>query len=301
MYPKPRVITTLPEILKWRRSVEGAKIGFVPTMGALHRGHATLLRELRTRSEISVLSIFVNPIQFAPHEDLDRYPKSFENDLQIASTEGVDVVFAPSAEQLYPKGFTTFVEETHLSLPFCGPFRPGHFRGVTTIVLKLFNLVRPQLALFGLKDAQQFFVLKQMVHDLNLDIEVAGIETVREPDGLALSSRNIYLSSEDRQRAPFLYKCLREIRNTALNSSSDTKSYFETMAQSLEVAKKALSQNGFIVQYLDCLKLPSFDPMDSLLGTGDPQIIAIAAFLGKTRLIDNVIISGPTTLERVHP
>jgi pantoate--beta-alanine ligase len=291
MYSRPRVITTLPEILEWRRSVEGAKIGFVPTMGALHLGHGTLLEELRTRCEISVLSIFVNPIQFAPHEDLDRYPKSFESDLQIATATGVDIVFAPSAQQLYPKGFTTFVEETHLSLPFCGPFRPGHFRGVTTIVLKLFNLIRPQLALFGLKDAQQFFVLKQMVQDLNLDIEVAGIETVREPDGLALSSRNIYLSSEDRERAPLLYKCLRQIKDTALSGDLGTQSYLETMIQSLETAKKILSQDGFIVQYLDCLKLPNFDQLDSLVMAGDSQIIAIAALLGKTRLIDNVMIS----------
>jgi pantoate--beta-alanine ligase len=296
----PRVLSTVQELQAWRSSVEGANIAFVPTMGALHEGHAQLLHTIRHRCELSVLSIFVNPTQFAPHEDLDRYPKSFESDLILAATEGVDVVFAPSAQELYPMGYSTFVEESHLSTPFCGPYRLGHFRGVTTIVLKLLNLIRPQLALFGLKDAQQFFILKKMVLDLNLEVAVEGMETVRASDGLALSSRNLYLSQQERQLAPVIYQTLLQIKDSCLSHSMRPKlPYLEAVNQSLSNARQLLIQNGFTLQYLDCLKLPYFDPLDSNTTDKDPQIIAVAAILGKTRLIDNVIFSyNPTDCQK---
>jgi len=309
MHSKPLLLTTTAEVKEWRRSLESTanqlgaecpKIGFVPTMGALHRGHAALLRKARAQCQISVLSIFVNPTQFSPHEDLDCYPRSLENDLQIAAAEGVDLVFAPTPEQLYPAGYSTFIEETHLSLPFCGPFRPGHFRGVTTIVLKLFNLIRPHLALFGLKDAQQFFVLKQMVQDLNLDVKIAGMETVREPDGLALSSRNIYLSPEDRERAPLLYKVLQQVKATLKLPLLGLQTYPQAVTQTLDAARNTLTQNGFNVQYLDCLRLRHFDCIAANTNALESQIIAVAAFLGKTRLtrlIDNILTRdlGPNT------
>ena len=294
----PKIITSTAEIQEWRRKVSGSNgrvngptLGFVPTMGALHRGHGMLLRAIRPRCDISVLSIFVNPTQFAPHEDLDRYPRSFESDLAMATAEGVDVVFAPTAQDLYPQGFSTFVEETQLSRPFCGRFRPGHFRGVTTIVLKLFNLLRPDLALFGLKDAQQFFVLKQMVQDLNLDVEIEGVETVRELDGLALSSRNVYLSSQDRERAPLLYKTLQQIKADVRDSDLGAKSISAVLAESLKTGEKTLIQNGFSVQYLECRKLPGFDVVNELSVPHHSYLVAAAALLGKTRLIDNIILS----------
>ena len=259
------IIRSLAEMQAWRRRVS-TPVTFVPTMGALHAGHVELLRQAKTRLPDSalVLSIFVNPLQFGPTEDLARYPKPFEKDAEIARTEKVDVLFAPSPSEMYPAGFSTSVEESELSRPLCGKFRPGHFKGVTTVVLKLFNLVRPTAAFFGLKDAQQFFVIKKMVKDLSLDIELIGVPTVREPDGLALSSRNAYLSPEERAKAPLLH--------AALNQVSTDK-------ETIDQAKARLESNGFTVQYIELLPLPE----------EKVSILAIAAYLGKTRLIDNLI------------
>jgi pantoate--beta-alanine ligase len=167
----PELIRTVQEMRHWRAQRDGV-VGFVPTMGALHRGHAQLLRELRPVCESSVLSIFVNPTQFGPQEDLAKYPRTFDEDMKMAQAEGVNAVFYPDAREMYPDGFSTYVEETQISQPLCGRFRPGHFRGVTTIVLKLFQIVQPNVALFGLKDAQQFFVIEKMVRDLNLPIRL---------------------------------------------------------------------------------------------------------------------------------
>jgi pantoate--beta-alanine ligase len=287
MSNSPQIFTTIAEITDWRRKARG-QIGFVPTMGALHEGHATLLRQIRSRCDTSVLSIFVNPTQFGPKEDLSKYPKTFERDLEIAAREGVDFVFAPSPTEMYPFGYSTFVEETSRSLPLCGKVRPGHFRGVTTIVLKLFNLIRPDLALFGLKDAQQFFVLKKMIQDLNLGIRVEGIPTVREKDGLALSSRNAYLSGEEREKAPQLHQALLRIKENLKTHPSGA-----SFTRSLEQTEKDLNAQGFQVQYLECLEIPELKPLKD----GDPidptrpLCIALAAYLGKTRLIDNIILN----------
>lgn len=268
-----RLLRTPEELRAWRRAVVG-EVGFVPTMGALHQGHATLLRSIRPRCESSVLSIFVNPTQFGPTEDLSSYPRTLERDLEIAGKEGVDVVFAPTAAAMYPEGFSTFVEENACARPLCGESRPGHFRGVTTVVLKLFNLIRPSVALFGLKDAQQYFVLHKMARDLDLDIRVEAMATVREPDGLALSSRNAYLSDEQRAVAPELYRVLKEIRSS----------------QAMTWAKDTLENRGFRVQYLQCLKLPTLDA-PAAFESDQPALLAVAAYLGNTRLIDNVILN----------
>lgn len=279
---KPLVFHTIAELRGWRSQVSG-QVGFVPTMGALHEGHATLLRKLQGRCDHSVLSIFVNPTQFGPKEDFSKYPKTWEKDLQIAEEEKVSVVFAPTASEIFPDGYSTYVEETQLSGPLCGIFRPGHFRGVTTVVLKLFNLVQPDLALFGLKDAQQFFVLERMVRDLNLDLKIEGVPTVREPTGLALSSRNVYLTNEEREKAPLIYSTLCRIQDGLLKG--------EKISKMLEEGAVQLTQAGFQVQYLECRDLATFGSVQNLIQNDQGYLIAVSAYLGSTRLIDNVIIN----------
>ncbi|MFZ9595048.1 MAG: pantoate--beta-alanine ligase [Bdellovibrionia bacterium] len=297
----PQVISSLKEIRQWRSDAQGLKkgssekvtIGLVPTMGALHEGHAHLLRTLRPRCDLAVLSIFVNPLQFGAGEDLKTYPRTWEEDLRIAEREGVDVVFAPEAQELYPHGFSTQVEETQLSVPLCGAFRPGHFRGVSTIVLKLFHLVQPHLALFGLKDVQQFFVLKKMVEDLNLNIHVEGVPTVRESSGLALSSRNRYLSREEAEKAPLLYQCLNRIQAQAqkINPALSPNEGREQIFRLLTLTQEQLQNAGFRVQYLELRRVEDLSPIKDGIKPGESYVVAAAAFLGRTRLIDNVIFS----------
>ncbi len=274
------------ELRHWRAQLDASNktVGFVPTMGALHRGHAQLLTTVRPRCDVSVLSIFVNPTQFGPNEDLAKYPRTFEADLELARAHGVDAVFAPGPDEMYMPGFSTYVEESQLTQPLCGRFRPGHFRGVTTVVLKLFNLVRPNLALFGLKDAQQFFVLQKMARDLDLDVLVEGVPTVREADGLALSSRNAYLSPEHRKLAPRLYEVLASTV-AALRAG-------KPLGTALEAARGELRALGFDVQYLDCVELPDFRVPTSFNPEGS-HLLASAVFLGGTRLIDNIILRQP--------
>lgn len=278
-----KVIRSAEDVKAWRKSLPAeTTIGFVPTMGALHSGHAELLRQARSLCEVSVLSIFVNPTQFGPNEDLAKYPRTFESDLAIAEKHGVDVVFAPTPEVMYPAGYSTYVEELEITKTLCGKFRPGHFRGVTTVVLKLFNLVRPNIALFGLKDAQQFFVLHKMAKDLDLDVSVQGVQTIREIDGLALSSRNVYLSLAERELAPRLYAVLRAAA-VAISQGADRA---EALARSIE----ELQLTGFKPQYLECLELPGLTAPTGALSAEKPYLLAVAAYLGATRLIDNVII-----------
>lgn len=283
---QPIVIRSIAQLREFRKSAMGT-VGVVPTMGALHEGHAFLLRTLRSKCDVSVLTIFVNPTQFGPKEDLSRYPRTFEKDLETAAREGVDLVFAPTPEEIYPEGYSTYVEETSLSQPFCGTFRPGHFRGVTTVVLKLFHLIQPHLSLFGLKDAQQFFVLSKMVRDLNLEVEVIGVPTVREKDGLAMSSRNVYLTPAERELAPFLYQTLLSIEQALLRTDGGEAG---TFSEVLTLEKDRLTGAGFRVQYLDCVELPQFKTPDATLLGDRPYLVAVAAYLGTTRLIDNVIL-----------
>ncbi len=276
----PEVLSSPDEMRRWRKPLAG-RVGFVPTMGALHAGHADLLKRMRADCDRLVLSIFVNPTQFGPNEDLSKYPRTFEADLELARQQGVDAVYYPTPEQIYPPGYSTYVEETALTGPLCGEFRPGHFRGVTTIVLKLFNQVAPHAAYFGLKDAQQFFVLHKMARDLSLDIAVVGIPTVREPDGLALSSRNRYLSADERKTAPLLYAALQQVASRVLQGSA--------LEEALQASRGTLEQVGFKIQYLACRRLPDLAP-PGFLEASEPYLIAVAAHLGTTRLIDNVIV-----------
>lgn len=258
------------ELKEWRSKASGS-VGFVPTMGALHAGHQALLQRAKQSSQQCILSIFVNPKQFGPQEDFNHYPRTLEADIDIATQEGVNALFLPSPEEMYPGGYSTYVSEREFTQGLCGSFRPGHFEGVTTIVLKLFNLVNPSSAFFGLKDIQQYFVLSKMVLDLNLDIELIGVPTVREKDGLALSSRNRYLSSKERTLAPRLYQHLIACKkNPSL----------------IPAASRELTLLGFDVQYFE---KRSFD----LGEKGTFHILAIAAYLGQTRLIDNISLDSP--------
>ncbi len=279
----PAIFRTPEEFRRWRRALEPReRVGFVPTMGALHEGHATLLREMRKASERAVLSIFVNPTQFGPNEDLAKYPRTFESDLEYARREGVDAVYAPEPKSVYPEGYSTYVEESVFSQGLCGAFRLGHFRGVTTVVLKLFNTVEPHAAWFGLKDAQQFFVLSKMVRDLDLGVKLVGVPTVRESSGLALSSRNRYLSPQEALAAPAIYQMLRVSEGRLRRGEP-----FEGVQ---EEAFQALARAGFKPQYLELRRTRDWAPVQRFEG-GQEHVLAVAAYLGSTRLIDNVLFA----------
>lgn len=258
-------------------------IGFVPTMGALHSGHAELLKQSVKNNACTVLSIFVNPTQFAPNEDLSKYPRTLESDLEIARKCHVTAVFVPTVDVLYPEPYSTYVTEETLSKPLCGVYRPTHFKGVTTIVLKLFNIIEPHIAYFGLKDAQQFYVIQQMVQDLNMNLKIEGVATIREPSGLALSSRNVYLSESERQNiAPLIYQ---QLQNAKQQLSTGISAH-----DALNTTIHNLTDRGFKVQYLELKKLPTFEDQSHNLNPLNPghYLLAIAAYLGSVRLIDNV-------------
>ncbi len=265
---------------------EGRSIGLVPTMGALHEGHLSLLRAARERCDVVVMSLFVNPTQFGPGEDFDAYPRDEERDLELARGEGVDIVYAPAAEEVYPEGFATAVEVGGgLTTVLCvAPERrgPGHFRGVTTVVAKLLNTVGPDVAFFGQKDAQQAIVVRRMVRDLDFPVEVAVCPTVREPSGLALSSRNAYLSPEERERATALSQALAAAERAAESSGST--------AVALAAARRTLAAAGIEPEYLEARDAEDLTPAERF--DRRPVLVAVAARVGKARLIDN------TTIER---
>lgn len=262
---------------------DGASIGLVPTMGFLHEGHLSLLRAARAECDIVVMSLFVNPTQFGPSEDLDRYPRDEERDLRLAAEAGVDFVYAPPVGEVYPQGFCTQVEvEGGLTDVLDGdPSRrgPEHFRGVTTVVAKLFNSVQPDVAYFGQKDAQQAAVIRRMVRDLDFPVRVEVLPTVREADGLAMSSRNAYLGPEDRERAAALSRALCLAEETAQADS---------LAAGLEAARAELEAAGVEPEYLEARDAESLQPVAAL--NGSPVLIALAAQVGGARLIDNVVI-----------
>jgi len=274
-----------------RGTASGNLVGFVPTMGYLHEGHASLLRRSRQESGISVLSIFVNPIQFGPNEDLDRYPRSEEADLKLAEREGADVVFLPSVTEMYPEERKTTVTVTGVTERLCGASRPGHFDGVATVVSKLFNIVKPDQAFFGAKDAQQVAVLQKMVNDLNMDIEIIPCPIIREEDGLALSSRNVYLSEEQRREALVLS---RSLRTAALRIENDAAVTPEQVIAEVTAAirKSPLAE----IDYVDLLTFPNLEPLDEQDGFTELRasegsiILALAVKFGSTRLIDNTIM-----------
>ncbi|HVT00044.1 MAG TPA: pantoate--beta-alanine ligase [Solirubrobacterales bacterium] len=266
---------------------EGRTIGLVPTMGFLHEGHVSLLRAARAECDLVVMSLFVNPTQFGPGEDLDRYPRDEERDLRLAGEAGVDLVFVPVVEELYPDGFASAVEVTDglTSVLDGDPGRrgPGHFRGVTTIVAKLFNIVGPDVAYFGQKDAQQAAVIKRMVRDLDFPVRVEVMPTVREEDGLAMSSRNVYLAPADRVRAVALSRALAAAERQALALGS--------LDAGLEAARLELAAAAIEPEYLEARDAETLETVDRL--TDRPVLVAVAARVGGARLIDNIVIEPP--------
>ncbi len=259
---------------------EGKSIGFVPTMGYLHQGHISLLQCSKKDNDITVLSIFVNPTQFGKGEDFDKYPRDLERDLEMATKAGVDIVFAPDENQMYPPDFATYVVQERLTEGLCGKFRPGHFRGVLTVVNKLFNIVKPDRAYFGEKDYQQLIVIKQMVKDLNMDVDIVGCPIVREEDGLAMSSRNKYLSEEERQSALSLSKALFLAKQMFESGEANPEKIKQKM-------KELILQHPHVkeVQYIEIVHPKTLEPKKKV-EKGDRVLLAV--YVGDTRLIDNI-------------
>ena len=281
-----RIIDSVSEMQQqsdaWRR--DGKRIAFVPTMGYLHAGHLALMQSARKHGDAVVISIFVNPTQFGPGEDFERYPRSFEKDIQLATEVGVDVAFVPQVREMYPEGFQSYVEVTKVTLPLCGRSRPGHFRGVTTVVAKLFNIVKPHAAIFGEKDFQQLTVLRAMARDLNMDIEIIAHPIVREADGLAMSSRNTYLSNDQRETALSLSRSIREAQRLVENGELHGDVILEKVRQILEA-------NGNI--RIDYVQLCRPDTLEEVSLIDGSTLLALAAYVGETRLIDNRVLIPP--------
>ena len=280
-----QTITTVAEL---RRALAKARkadkrVGFVPTMGYLHDGHLALVEASRAQSDLTVVSIFVNPTQFGPNEDLSTYPRDFLRDERLSRDAGVAIVFAPDAQDVYPAQFEAFIEPGELAKPLCGAFRPGHFRGVATVVCKLFNMVQPDVAFFGQKDFQQCAVVRRMVADLDLPIEVVTVPTVREADGLAMSSRNRYLSEEERRRALAI--------SGGLFAAADKFRSGERDVEKLIAIAKGHLDRVDRLQYLDLVDGDTLKPAESPLRR--PAALCTAAYVGSTRLIDNVILLLP--------
>jgi pantoate--beta-alanine ligase len=262
----------------------GKRIGVVPTMGYLHRGHEELIRAARSENDVVVLTVFVNPAQFGPNEDFERYPRDIQRDRQIAGREGVDYVFVPPVDEIYPEGYSTFVDVENLTASLEGELRPGHFRGVTTVVMKLFQITRPDNAYFGRKDAQQLMVIKKMVRDLNLSVAIRDIPTVRESDGLALSSRNQYLSPEERKDATVLYRSLQDAHARILRGERTRDSLVERMRNTIDAVGSAS------IDYVEIVDPETFRRVE-YLENGREYCIALAVKIGRTRLIDNVFVN----------
>jgi pantoate--beta-alanine ligase len=261
---------------------EGRSIGLVPTMGYLHEGHLSLLRAARAECDVVVMSLFVNPAQFAPGEDLDRYPRDEARDAELAGEAGVDLIYAPSVEQVYPQGFSTTVEVAGVTEVLCGDSSrrgPEHFRGVTTVVAKLFNTVGPDVAYFGQKDAQQVAAIRRMVRDLDIPVRIEALPIVREADGLAMSSRNAYLEPAERERAAALSRALRAVERAASEGP---------LAAAIEAGRRELEAAGIEAEYLEARDPESLKPVAEL--NGRPVLVALAARVGGARLIDNVLI-----------
>ena len=273
-------ISEMQQFAEYSRN-NGLKIGLVPTMGYLHEGHLSLIRLLRKKCDILVVSIFINPTQFDVGEDLDKYPRDFERDESLCRQEEVDVIFYPTADQMYPDPYSTYITVEKLSNIMCGISRPTHFRGVTTIVAKLFNIVKPHMAIFGEKDYQQAMIIKKMVSDLNFDIEIVTAPIVREVDGLALSSRNKYLNSANRKNAVVLYQSL--VYAQKLFHQGETKAAVLKRKIEEMILRKPHTK-------IDYIEIIDPDTLESLEEVNNKAIVALAVFLGGTRLIDNLLI-----------
>ena len=272
--------TQMKDYITDRRKI-GHTIGFVPTMGYLHEGHLALVKEANKNCQTVVVSIFVNPTQFGPHEDFDRYPRDVERDLRMLQDEGVDAVFMPSTSEIYPPGYVTYVRLKGLTDCLCGRSRPGHFDGVATVVTKLFNIVRPDKAFFGQKDGQQVLVIRKMVEDLNMEPEIVTVPTVREPDGVAMSSRNVYLSKEERKAAPVLYRGLTAAEVAFKNGERDPQRLCKIVTDM--IAGEPLAR----VDYVEIRSIPNLDPVEVING---PALLAVAVYFKNVRLIDNVVL-----------
>ena len=256
-------------------------VGFVPTMGFLHEGHLSLVRRSKAENDITVVSIFVNPTQFAPHEDLDRYPRDLTRDLRLLKKEKVDIIFYPSAKKIYPDGYLTFVHVRGITAGLCGRSRPGHFDGVTTIVLKLVHIVQPAKLYLGQKDAQQAIVIKRMVQDLNIPLKVSVLPIIRETDGLAMSSRNAYLSTRERQEARVLYATLLAAKKRIQAGRYSSKRIIQEMTSAIKKIKNSR------IDYIACVNAETLEPVAVFKGK---VMIALAVWIGKTRLIDNIVV-----------
>ncbi len=275
-----KTIDSVRSMVKAAR-VKGKKIGLVPTMGALHTGHVSLIEAAVKKCEFVVVSIFVNPTQFRPGEDFEKYPRPLEADLDICKKAGVHVVFVPTSEQMYPGTNLTWINVEKLTEPLCGRARPGHFRGVTTICAKLFNIIAPDIAFFGQKDAQQATIIRRMVADLNMPLEIIVCPTVREPDGLAVSSRNRYLNKQQRQDATHIYKSLMKCQEIVKAGKIDTYEIITEM-------RKVLQQKSSIeIEYISIVNAETLEVIDMIVGK---VLVAVAVKLGPARLIDNILI-----------
>ena len=277
-----QILTTIAELRVARRGVAGS-LGLVPTMGALHDGHLALVREARRSNDCVCVSIFVNPTQFSPNEDLEAYPRNTDRDLELLATENVDLVFMPSAAEMYPEGVVTSVDPGPLATLLEGASRPGHFIGVATVVLKLFNIVEPTRAYFGKKDAQQLVVIRSMVRDLNLDIEIVPVETVREPDGLAMSSRNVYLDPTQREAAPVLWNALSLAREMWTRGARDSDAFRARMREVIEAEELARLDYVSVADPLTLQEVPR---------VRGSTLVSLAVRIGRTRLIDNITLGG---------
>ena len=279
-----RIIHTVREMQEasetFRR--EGKRIGFVPTMGYLHEGHLALVRKAREDAHVVVASIFVNPLQFGPKEDFSRYPRDFERDRMLLEREGTDIIFFPDASEMYPEGYSTYIEVRELGEHLCGLHREGHFIGVATVVAKLFNAVKPHFAVFGQKDYQQLKIIQRMARDLNMDLEIIGHPTVREEGGLAMSSRNAYLSAEEREKALLISASMKKAEELFRGGER------RTGVLAAEVRKVLASKDGIDIEYITMCDPETLGDVDKVETSA---LLAIALRLGKTRLIDNTILT----------
>ncbi len=274
------IVSTLEELRSARSLLDG-KLGLVPTMGYLHEGHISLARRAKAECDHVAVSIFVNPTQFGPNEDLSKYPRNLERDLHLLEEAGVDLVWTPTPEVMYPAGYQTWIEVEEMARPLEGAQRPGHFRGVTTVVSKLFNAVQPTKAYFGQKDAQQAAVIRQMTQDLNFPIEIVVCPIVREPDGLAMSSRNVYLDPDQRKAATVLYRSLNAAKSAYERGERDAEKLRQIMKAT--IASEPLAQ----VQYVSCADYDTLQELEKVTGKA---LLSMAVFFGKTRLIDNFVL-----------
>jgi pantoate--beta-alanine ligase len=282
-----KICHTIDEMRATRHAArrKGKTVGLVPTMGALHEGHLSLVRMARAQCDLVVVSIFINPLQFGPHEDLAKYPRNFDRDRDLLEREGVEVIFAPTVEEMYPAGAITYVTVEALSDRLCGRSRPGHFRGVTTVVSKLFHIVEPDRAFFGQKDAAQSVIIRRMVRDLDIPVQVVIGPIVREPDGLAMSSRNAYLDASQRLSALVLHRSLLAVQERFDRGERKVQAL-------IEAGKQVFAEDPSVrLDYFEIVDPETLDPVDRL---SHSALVAVAAFVGKARLIDNVVLTVNT-------